>query len=149
MVSCIIRKIDIYHPDSKGRMQNDIEGELLPLDQVEVKFIKDLGLFGPVPIDFCHIIDSTSPFYQIGPAWLENSSVSLEFVVTVSEAIASTGTTYLSKTYSRGAERRGYIYITVRQISPLRFKNRCLRSYRTVFGYSQPLRSTVTVNCYG
>jgi hypothetical protein len=43
------------------------EKTLLPLEEIDIKLQNDLSLFGAVPIDYYHVIDEDSPFYQIDP----------------------------------------------------------------------------------
>jgi len=73
------------------------ETELVPLQEFEIKFENQLSLFGIVPIDYYHIIDKESPFYELNEDALADENLCLEFVVFVTATVESTGATYRTK----------------------------------------------------
>jgi hypothetical protein len=73
------------------------EIELIPLQEFEIKFENWQSLFGTTPIDFYHVINSDSPFYEIDKKDLSDKQINLEFIVITTATIASTGTCYMTK----------------------------------------------------
>merc|ERR1711981_1177721 len=51
--------------------KNVHESELIPLLEWEVKLENAMTLFGTAPIDYYHIINEQSPFYELGKMDLE------------------------------------------------------------------------------
>lgn len=88
------------------------EIELIPLQEFEIKFENWQSLFGTTPIDFYHVINSDSPFYEIDKKDLDDKHINLEFIVITTATIASTGTCYMTKrSYVQSDIKWGYNFV--------------------------------------
>lgn len=74
------------------------EGELLPFHQYEMNVGFEAGLdriFVVWPITICHVIDETSPLYEIGA---EDLSTSRFEIMTILEGVVQSGATMQART---------------------------------------------------
>uniref|UniRef100_UPI00358E02FF ATP-sensitive inward rectifier potassium channel 11 n=1 Tax=Myxine glutinosa TaxID=7769 RepID=UPI00358E02FF len=75
------------------------EGEVLPLDQIDIQMENPLGsnsIFLVSPLIICHTIDHKSPFYELSPASLQHED--LEVIVILEGVVETTGITTQART---------------------------------------------------
>ncbi|KAJ8406522.1 hypothetical protein AAFF_G00300960 [Aldrovandia affinis] len=75
------------------------EGELVPLDQIDIQIDNPIGtngLFLVSPLIICHVIDKSSPFYELSEIDLEHEDI--EVVVVLEGVVETTGITTQART---------------------------------------------------
>ncbi|CAN0359398.1 unnamed protein product [Lampetra fluviatilis] len=77
------------------------EGEFLPLDQLDLDVGFSSGadqLFLVSPLTICHVVDASSPLYEMSRASLSDGSPQLEIVVILEGIVETTGMTCQART---------------------------------------------------
>ncbi|XP_021454444.1 ATP-sensitive inward rectifier potassium channel 11 [Oncorhynchus mykiss] len=75
------------------------EGEVVPLDQIDIHMDNPVGtngIFLVVPLIICHVIDKDSPLYELSPLDLQNNEI--EVVVVLEGVVETTGITTQART---------------------------------------------------
>ncbi|XP_012688154.1 ATP-sensitive inward rectifier potassium channel 11 [Clupea harengus] len=75
------------------------EGEIVPLDQIEIQIDNPVGangIFLVSPLIICHIIDKDSPLYELSAENLQNEDI--EIIVVLEGVVETTGITTQART---------------------------------------------------
>ncbi|XP_041693641.1 ATP-sensitive inward rectifier potassium channel 11-like [Coregonus clupeaformis] len=75
------------------------EGEVVPLDQIDIHMDNPVGtngIFLVAPLIICHIINKDSPLYELSPAELQNNDI--EVIVVLEGVVETTGITTQART---------------------------------------------------
>ena len=92
------------------KTRTTLEHEWVDLDEfhVELKNVNEIYV-GSQPIDLIHVIDSESPFYELGKKDLEDPELQFELLFRLTGSIESTGAPYqVYKSYNPRSIKWGY-----------------------------------------
>uniref|UniRef100_A0A8C4RVD8 ATP-sensitive inward rectifier potassium channel 11 n=1 Tax=Erpetoichthys calabaricus TaxID=27687 RepID=A0A8C4RVD8_ERPCA len=81
------------------RKTSTLEGEMVPLDQIDIQMenpVGSNGIFLVSPLIICHVIDKSSPLYELTAAELHHEE--LEVVVILEGVVETTGITTQART---------------------------------------------------